>query len=278
MKRLFCLIAILSCACAFAQMTPEFYKGQFERQVKTLGYAGVGVENILDKWERVAPEDGEMLKARFHYHYEKGRSEKMEVKDRTRFLGQKPVLTLKDSLGRDVNYFREEFFDDAEFALASKAIDKAVSLYPDELEYRLLKISSLFTYEKDSPDMARLELDRIIDRNQAEHPAWTYKGEPVDEDTFVGIVQEYCYNFFTVGSPNSYEHFLAVSERMSKLYPKNPAFVSNIGTYWLVARQNSKKASKFYKKALKLNPDDYAAKKNLEIIQTLQSQKGRSSK
>ena len=106
MKRLFCLIAILSCACAFAQMTPEFYKGQYERQVKTLGYAGVGVENILDKWERVAPEDGEMLKARFHYHYEKGRSEKMEVKDRTRFLGQKPVLTLKDSLGRDVNYFR----------------------------------------------------------------------------------------------------------------------------------------------------------------------------
>ena len=52
----------------------------------------------------------------------------------------------------------------------------------------------------------------------------------------------------------------------------------NIGAYWQVARNNSRKAMKYYKKALKIDPDDYVAKKNISIIQLSQSKKGRSSK
>ena len=59
---------------------------------------------------------------------------------------------------------------------------------------------------------------------------------------------------------------------MNKLYPKNPVFLDNIGSYWQVARGNDKQAEKFYKKALKLDPDDYAATRNLQLIAKKKSQ------
>ena len=73
--------------------------------------------------------------------------------------------------------------------------------------------------------------------------------------------------FFQIASPDGYEYFRDISERMNKLYPKNPVFIDNIGSYWQVAMGNDKQAVKYYKKALKLDPDDYAAKRNLQILE-----------
>lgn len=272
------MAAALISLSAAAQLTPDYYKNQYQRQVKALGPAGVGVETIIDKWERVAPEDGDMLEARFSYCLAKSRHAEVVQKDQARYLGQKPVVTLKDSLGRPVNYFQEEFFVDSLFARACTAIDKAIALHPEELRYRFDKISSLIQYEKESPDMALDELMKLIDHNASAKPAWKLDGESVDDDTFLQAVQEYCFDFYRLGTPIGYEAFLAVSTRMSKLYPKNSSFVSNIGTYWLIAKENRKKALSFYKKALKLNPEDYAATANMKIIQSSQSSKGRSSK
>ena len=272
-----CAAALISLSAA-AQLTPEYYKSQYQRQVKVLGPAGVGVETIIDKWERVAPEDGEMLEARFSYYLAKSRYSEVVRKDQARYLGAKPVVTLKDSLGRPVNYFQEDFFVDSLFARSCTAIDRAIALYPDELRYRFDKISSLVQYEKESPDMALDELLKLIEHNNAAKPSWKLDGAEADEDTFIQAVQEYCFDFYRIGTPIGYEAFLNVSTRMSKLYPKNSAFVSNIGTYWLIAKDNGKKAKSFYKKALKLNPEDVAATSNMKLIQSSQSAKGRSSK
>ena len=65
---------------------------------------------------------------------------------------------------------------------------------------------------------------------------------------------------------------------MNKLYPKMPLFCDYIGSYWQAYKKNYKQALKFYKKALKLDPEDYAATRNIQIIQTLQSKKGLPSK
>lgn len=279
MKKLICIIALLTAGiCAQAQFTAEFYKNQYLRQVASLGEAGLGVEAIIDKWEQAAPADRDMLMARFNYWLAKGKKETMITKDQARYLGNKPVLTLKDSLGRPVNYFPDTVFDDECFAKASSAIEAAIKTYPDELQFRFAKINALIDYEKESPDMAYAELLALVDRNHDSHPEWTFKGEKTDESDFVGAVQEYCSLLFTEGTPVTYEMFLAMSTKMSKLYPSYSDFISNIGSYWLVVKDNKKKASSYYKKALKLNPDDYAAKRNMEIIQSLQSRQGRSSK
>lgn len=257
---------LLSGALASAQTSQDFL-AKYQRQVKMLGADGVGVETIIDRWEEAFPDDGDMLEARFLYNYLKSQSTDVVRKDGAKYLGAAPVLSLKDSIGMDVNYFQETMFVDSLFARSQNAIDKAIACYPDDIRFRLDKISSLFAYEKESPDLAYAEIVKMIDLNNPSSPKWIYAGEKLSDDEFVDIVQDYCSNFFKLGTPNGYELFLALSQKMNKLYPKNASFVGNIGSYWFVGKNNYKKAQSFYKKALKLNPDDAAAKRNMKILE-----------
>lgn len=278
MKRIvLAAVCLLPCLSAPAQMPAEYYKAQYDRQVKLLGASGVGVETILDKWERVAPEDPDMLEGRFAYFFSKSQSYEMVSRSERKYLGLKPSLELKDSLGVPVYYYQVPLYSDSLFALGASAIERAIAMYPEELKFRVDKITSLISYERESPDMAEAEVMALIDKHTA-NPSWTYGGEPQGDDFFQDLIQEYCYSFYSIGSPRSYEAFLRVSERMSKLYPKTAVYVSNIGSYWLIAKDNPKKAMSFYKKALKIDPEDYAALRNVKIIQSSQSRKDRPSR
>ena len=265
-KRLIALALMLCTLPAAAQLTAEQYKENYERQIRNVGYSGLGVETILNRWEEVAPDDGALLTGKFHFYMEKATTSKVEVKDMTRYLGEAPVVSIPDSTGKTVNYFEEFFYDEELFGLAQQAIDRAIQLYPDELTYRLDKITSLSDYEKESPDMAAAELSALVDYNRSAHPAWKYEGSPVDQDVFLSLVQQYCYNFYRIGTPNSYDSFLALSEKMAKLYPKNPEFQNNIGTYWLVVKKNNRKALSYYNKVIKLDPNHYGAIKNCVLV------------
>lgn len=278
MKKFFlAVVFLLPFFSATAQLPADYYKSQYERQVKQLGAAGVGVETILDKWQRTYPEDTDMLEGRFAYFLTKSQKVEMVRKMERKYLGLKPSLELKDSLGVPYYYFQVPVYTDSLFALSASAIEKAISLRPCELKYHIDKISALVSYEKESPDMAEAAVMALIDKHEA-HTPWTYEGEPQNEDFFQDLIQEYCFTFYSTGTPRSYDAFYKVSERMSKLYPKSAVYVSNMGSYWLIAKDNPKKAMTFYKKALKIDPEDYSAKRNMQIIQSSQSQKGRSSK
>ena len=181
-------------------------------------------------------------------------------------MGAKPMLSLKDSTGADVNYFEETVYSDSLFALSSQAMDQAIRLYPDRLDLRFSKITSLIGYEKESPDMATSALSALIDYNGTRHPSWQYDGEPVDKDIFESGVQEYCATFYTIGSPVSYESFRTISEKMLKYDPKNPLFLSNLGTYYFVAKRDNKTARKYYDKVLKIEPSNYTAIKNSVLM------------
>lgn len=274
MKRLILAIAAIAlCAAAAAQTTPEEYLARLERLVRSVGPAGVGVETLLDRWEEDFPDDQTVHVARFNYHFQKSQRTEMVAKGtQRRYLGNPPTLTLKDTDGQDVNYFPEDFFDEEEFAEAMKVLDRQIALRPDELRFHFLKVSALAAYEKESPDMAAAELKSLIERQASARPAWTLDGEPADAEVFQQGVGEYCYDFYQIATPSGYEYFREVSERMNKLFPKNPVFLDNLGSYELVVKGNDKQAAKYYKKALKLDPDDYAATSNLQIIERKKAQ------
>ena len=249
-----------------AQTSADDFKARYERQIRMAGADGVGVETILDKWAEMFPDDTRMLEGRYKYYFAKSAESGVVTRDSRRYLGKDPVFSLKDSTGKDVFYFEDNVFIDSLFARSQSSIDRAISLEPEELAFRIDKITALMLYEKESPDMATAELLKLISFHKDSRPEWTYYGTAVDEDTFKQTIQEYCYSLFKTGSAGSYEAFRAVSEAMLKLYPKDTAIMNNLGSYWLVARQNNKQALKWYNKVLKINPKDYNAAKNCVIL------------
>ena len=46
------------------------------------------------------------------------------------------------------------------------------------------------------------------------------------------------------------------------MFPDNTGFLNNIGSYYLIAKNDYKTAYKYYNKVLKMHPDDQAAIKN----------------
>ncbi len=268
MKRIILAFSLLlTCSAALdAQSVSEDFRTRYQNLVKHVGVSGLGVETLLDRWEQATPDDPDMLKARSDFYLDKSRTVKLVIKDAERHLGQKPYLTLKDTLDRNVNYFEESFYEDSLFALSSQAIDKAIRLYPDRLDLRFDKVTALTAYEKDSPDMAYSALAGLIDYNAVAHPSWTIDGQSVDAQTFEAAIQEYCFAFYAIGTPASYEAFLKLSEKMLSYNPKSTLFLTNVGTYYLIAKDDNKKALKYYRKVLKLDPENYTAVKNCIIL------------
>ena len=265
MKRLI-MCAAASAVC-FVCLAQTGFKERYDRQVRNVGYAGVGVETILDRWQEAEPDDIYMQEGRINFHFYKGQTTQVLSKEGARFMGAKPLMSLKDSTGRPVNFFEETFFDDEQFALCQKEIDKAVAAHPRELLFRQNKISTLISYEKESPDLAYSSLSSLISAFKADPAGWTLLGESIGEEDFRSMVQDYCFAFFNIGSAASYECFRNASEIMAKAYPKDLNFQTNLGTYQLVAAGNPKQALKLYSKVLKSDPENEVALKNKSIAE-----------
>lgn len=268
MKRVLTVVILMLAAVVSMAQTADAFRSQCERQMRVAGVAGPGVETVLDKWAAAYPDDPAMLEARFNYYLAKSQSERvLPLVGKKRFLGEEPLFTLRDSTGAPVPYFRVPEYDDSLFRMSQQAIDRAIALKPESLLYRFDRISALTSYEKDSPDMAATAVLDLIDYNSKEHPSWEYEGVPVSAEQFKAYIQQYCFVFYRIGSANSYEAFRIVSERMLRDDPRNTNFLDNLGSYWQVARRDDRKAAKYYRKALKIDPDDDVAKKNLSIIE-----------
>lgn len=267
LKTMLAALAMGLCTLLGAQTTSEEFNARYQRQVNRLGYAGVGVEGILDKWEAAFPEDGLMLEARFNYFLVKSVRSEVVKKDCKKWLGADPVLSIPDSTGAKVNYFEEQFFDEELLATALGFIDRAIELYPDELMYRVDRTCAMLSYEKESPDLSLEELMALADRHKAESPKWTISGTQIEEADFIHLMAEFCVRLYNIGTPSGYEAFRTLSEKLNRMWPKEAVFLNNLGSYWLVAKGKDKKAASYYKKALKLDPESDVAKMNLQLIE-----------
>ena len=222
----------------------------------------MGVETVLDNWAKVDSTNAKMLHGKFAYLFTKAQSEQVEARSGKKYLGMDPVLTLKDSLGNDVNYFQINVFDDDLYAESLKAADKAIYYWPDRLDFRFMKANAYIAYEKESPDMALAYLMNLTDENVRRRSSWQYDGEKADQNFFQEAMQEYCFSLYSLGTPASYEAFRSLSEKLSVMFPDNTDFMNNMGSYYLIAKNDYKSAYKYYNKVLKSHPGDETAIRN----------------
>jgi tetratricopeptide (TPR) repeat protein len=219
------------------------------------------VETVLNNWEKVDSTDEKLLSAKFDYYFNKGQVTQVVTKSSKKYLGMNPVLTLKDSLGNDVYYFQEVMYDDENYGTALQVVDKAVSLYPDKLDYRFLKANAYIAYEKESPDMALAYLLSLAKEDVARKTPWVFDGKVAEEGFFADAMQEYCYSFFVLATPSARNAFFELSQHLCKLFPDKVDYLNNIGSYYLVS-ENYKSALKTYSKVLKKYPEDLTAIQN----------------
>lgn len=270
MKKIFFALLALQvlCVTAFSQEKPtkDEYASRYQNLVSRVGVDGLGVETLLKHWDADYPDDVNPKVGMFNFYLSKSQSFTMDTLSVSKYLGNAPALTLKDSTGKNVNYFQIAHYDDEMFGKASQAIDKAIEMAPDRLDLRLLKISALIEYEGESPDMALSALKGLVDYNYTKNPKWVYPGIEVDKETFPTLMQDYGYAFFKMGTPQTFKAFKELSEKELSYEPKNTLFLTNLGSYYLVAEHNYKTALKMYEKVLKLKPGDYTAIKNCVLL------------
>lgn len=260
-KRFVVVVLALVSVCVYAQDQSAVLERRYNLLVEKVGFAGIGVETVLDAWERVDSTNLNMQLGRFRYYLTKGQTISVVAKPEKKYLGLEPVLTLKDSLGKDVYYFQEPFFDDALYGQAMKSLDKVISLAPDRLDFRFMKANTYITYEKGSPDMTLSYLSGLCDEAAARTKDWTFGQEKKGRDFFADAMQEYCYNLFLIGTPSSREAFVTLSRKLNGIFPEYLDFLNNIGSYQLMS-QDYKGALKTYGKVLKKDPGNLTALQN----------------
>ena len=261
MRNILVLVALCITTLLNAQTPSERYEQRYNMLVSQFGPAGVGVETVLDNWAKVDSTNTRLLLARFDLLFAKSQTEAVVMKDKKKYLGMEPVLTFKDSLQRNVYCYQEIFYDDELYGKAIQAIDKAITIWPNRLDFRFVKANALIAYEKESPDMAKNYLKSLIAEAAAKKSDWDYSDTKVGKPFIEEAMQEYCYSFYTIGSDQSRQVFLDLSQMLSETFPDNIEFINNIGSYYLV-NEDYKTALKYYAKVLKKNPDDYTAIKN----------------
>lgn len=267
------IITVLSTATALAAQSTTDFAALYNKIVDRMGYAGPGVESVLDKWEQSDSTDINMMAARFSYWFAKSRKDTIEVHDVKKYLGNKPVITLKDSTGRPVNYFQVQNYDDIAFGNGIKWLDKAIRRDNCRLDVKMIKVDALIAYEKGSPDMTRELLGSIITEYYTKHPKWDYPGETVNDEFVRQLIQNYCYILYNQGTPESFEAFKSLSEQMLKYEKKDINFLNNLGAYYQTVKNDDKKALKYYNKSLKIEPGNEAATKNIELIRRKSAKK-----
>ena len=261
MNKIYTLALLLVSAMLSAQTVVD-YEQRYNLLVSQFGPSGVGVETVLNNWAKSDSTNIKLLSARFNYYFNKAQTTEVITKSQKNYFGMKPLLSLKDSTGTDVYYYQESFFDDEIYGQALKSADKAIAFYPDNLDFRFMKANAYIAYEKESPDMALAYLLAMADEDSSRNKPWKFEGGQAEKGFFEEAMQEYCYSFYAINSPKAIDAFLKLSEKMSGIYPANPGFLNNIGTYNLVAKQDYKAAIKCYDKVLKKHPEDYTAIRN----------------
>ena len=241
------------------------HEQRYNLLVSKFGPGGVGVETVLNNWAKVDSTTVKLLAARFDYYFTKAATTQVVAKPGNKYLGMKPVLTLKDSTGADVCYYQEQVFDDEIYGKALRAVDKAINTHPYMLEFRFMKANAYIAYEKESPDMALAYLIALAVEDSSRKSPWKYDGKEVDPGFVTDAMKDYCYSFYSIGSQKSLDAFMKLSEKMNELHPGNLDYLNNIGTYYLVAANDYKTALKYYGKVLKKRPSDYTAIKNSVI-------------
>ena len=268
MKKIIIVIALVFAAfsVAYAQNAAEFL-GRYNSLVKRVGYSGIGVETLIDKWEQADPSDVNQMVARFNFYFDKCRSAVTRIHPEPEYLGAKPAVTLKDSTGANVYYYTEYEYEKEMYDKAMQTLDEALAAGPERLDLCILKVEALMVYEKGKPVLSQEYLKSLVDGTLSGKMVWKDGERTLSKEDFLNEIQALCCEYFALGTPEACKAMKDVSQRVLKYSPRSVEFIDNLGAYCVKVEKNDKKAMKYYRKSLSIEPEDAVARQNVQLIE-----------
>jgi tetratricopeptide (TPR) repeat protein len=218
---------------------------------------------VIEQWEQAEPEFPDVYAAWFNYYYKMGWDEVMQMTPIPPEDGIQ-ALEFEDSTGAPVYMYQVQVFNDSLVAIANEKIDRAISLYPDRLDFPFGKLAALFRLE--DYDSAMPVLHQVIERSRLNGNRWTWTlNTPVGEDgetMFKSSMQDYFSRLFEAELDDK---AMQLVEWLLQYYPDEVMFRSDKASL-LAITGNNDQALPLFLSIHKDYPDDNIVTSNIAYI------------
>ena len=185
---------------------------------------------------------------------------------------EEQVMTLKDTVDENkvAGYLYNGYtiVDSAQVDSAFMWLHKGIQAFPDRLDL-YFGLAATYLYI-DQPDMMIYIVEKAMQQEKKNKGQWLWTADeptPDDIDYMFERVQE---DFARFWAAEDLERCERVAQMAVKYYPKRAEYWNNMGAV-AMWKNDKKKAMKYFRKALKLNPNDELIKANIEYIRGIEN-------
>ena len=179
------------------------------------------------------------------------------------------VLTLQDTVtGGPAGYLYEGYFitDSAQVGSAVMTLYEGIRKFPNRLDL-YFGLAATYLYI-DQPDMMIYIVEKAMKQSKKNKGIWLWTGDEQVPDTIDYMFERVQEDFARFWEAEDLERTERVAQMAVKYYPTRAEYWNNMGAV-AMWKNDKKKAMKYFRKALKLNPNDELIKANIEYIKSL---------
>ena len=257
MNKIFTILifTLLLCFTAFSQNFKEQYKAV--DQTKNF----VKQKQIIDEWEKARPKDPELYVAYFKHYIGKSREEVVSFSKNKE--GTSSVGLTSEKSGKVESYLNSQIvFEEKNFKLAIKYIDKGILMFPNRLDMRFGKVHILG--QKQDYDVFSEEIIKTVNYSNENKNKWVWIDNEALEKPKVfmlSAIQDYVVQLYNAGDSNS-KYIKYIAETVLKHYPKSVENLTNLSVHYLI-KKNYKNALVYLLRAEKIAPTDPVVLSNI---------------
>jgi tetratricopeptide (TPR) repeat protein len=252
-------IFILAYSLCLSQLAfGQNYYEEFKQHIQAKNIAGQ--KSVLQKWEKVEPNNPELFTSYFNYYFFKSREDGISIEEKQ---SGELSLTMKDSLGKEWFMNDKVWFDKDLLNKGFEHINKGIEKHPKRLDMRFGKC---YAYNQlGNWDSFTQEIIKAIDFGKSIDNQWLWTENDSLENPkefFLGSIQDYVTQLYNTGNDSLLSNMRKISEKVIEYYPNEVKFLSNIAITYIVLGEYEK-GLPLLLKAEKINPEDYIVLNNI---------------
>ena len=240
MKRIILLLVILQvCAsCINTQDNSSSRLASFTHAMQKKDTANMRL--ILEKWEKISPEDPELATSYLNYYYLLSQNSSLYLSTDT--ISDRDQLLLSDSTGNRVGSLSDKIsYSDLYINKGLAIIDKAIIKFPNRLDMRFGKIYVLGQLKRWADFTT--EIIKTINRSAINKNKWSWtENKPYvgGEKAFLASLQGYQNDLYNMQDDSLLTNMQDIAQAVLKYYPNDVESLSNISIGYIVKNNANK--------------------------------------